>query len=193
MSVCEASMNAANLATCSRIFLIPVVIVIYFADFAYAHLAAAAVFGVASLTDWLDGYLARKLNLTSDFGAFLDPVADKLLIAGVLVMLVSVYPLILAATVIIVAREILVSALREWMASKGARATVAVAFSGKLKTTVQMIAISALLLASDDYPFWILQLGYAGTYLAAGLSLWSMGLYFQKAWDVLFPAAKSND
>ncbi|MFK7864019.1 MAG: CDP-diacylglycerol--glycerol-3-phosphate 3-phosphatidyltransferase [Pseudohongiellaceae bacterium] len=185
-------MNAANLATCSRIFLIPVVIVIYFADFQYAHLAAACVFGIASLTDWLDGYLARKLDLTSDFGAFLDPVADKLLIAGVLVMLVSVYPLILAATVIIIAREILVSALREWMASKGARATVAVAFSGKLKTTVQMIAISALLLASDELPLLILQLGYMGTYLAAGLSLWSMGLYFQKAWDVLFPDNKDG-
>jgi len=180
-------MNAANLATCSRIVLIPVVIAIYFADYHYAHLAAAVVFSIASLTDWLDGYLARRLNLTSEFGAFLDPVADKLLIAGVLVMLVSVYPLILTATIIIVSREFLVSALREWMATKGKRATVAVAFSGKLKTTVQMVAIIAMLLASDDYPFWILQLGYAGTYLAAGLSLWSMGLYFQKAWVVLFP------
>jgi CDP-diacylglycerol--glycerol-3-phosphate 3-phosphatidyltransferase len=185
-------MNAANLATCSRIVLIPVVIAIYLADFHYAHLAAAVVFGIASFTDWLDGYLARRLDLTSEFGAFLDPVADKLLIAGVLVMLVSVYPLILTATVIIIAREILVSALREWMSTKGKRAAVAVAFTGKLKTTVQMIAISALLLANDDYPFWILQLGYAGTYLAAGLSLWSMGLYFQKAWDVLFPGADSS-
>lgn len=186
-------MNPANLATCSRIVLIPVVIVLYFADFQYAHLAAASVFGLASLTDWLDGYLARKLNLTSEFGAFFDPVADKLLIAGVLIMLASVYPLILTATIIIIAREILVSALREWMATIGKRATVAVAFSGKLKTTVQMIAIIAMLLASDDLPFWILQIGYAGTYLAAGLSLWSMGLYFQKAWDVLFPGSNSAD
>lgn len=182
-------MNVANFATCLRIFLIPVVIAIYYADFKYANLTASLVFALASLTDWLDGYLARKLNLTSEFGAFLDPVADKLLVAGVLVMLVGVYPLILAAAVIIIAREILVSALREWMATKGQRGTVAVAFSGKLKTTVQMISISALLLASGDYPFWILQIGYAGTYLAAGLSLWSMGLYFQKAWDVLFPGA----
>jgi len=180
-------MNVANLATVSRIALIPVVILIYYADWRYANLIAAVVFAIASLTDWLDGYLARKLNLTSEFGAFLDPVADKLLVVGVLIMLVSVYPLILTATIVIIAREILVSAMREWMAAKGKREKVAVAFSGKLKTTVQMIAICALLLFHDDFPFWILQVGYVTTYVAAGLSLWSMGEYFQNAWEVLFP------
>ncbi len=182
-------MNAANIATLSRIALIPVVIILYYADWRYANLLAAVAFAVASITDWLDGYLARKLDLTSEFGAFLDPVADKLLVAGVLIMLVSEYPLILAATIVIIAREILVSALREWMAAKGKRGKVAVAFSGKLKTTVQMIAICALLLFHDDFPLWILQLGYVATYVAAGLSLWSMGEYFQKAWGALFPEA----
>lgn len=180
-------MNVANLATVSRIALIPVVIIIYYADWHYANLIAAMAFALASLTDWLDGYLARKLNLTSEFGAFLDPVADKLLVVGVLIMLVSEYPIILAATIVIIAREILVSALREWMAAQGKREQVAVAFSGKLKTTVQMVAICALLLSNDDFPILILQIGYITTYVAAGLSLWSMGEYFQNAWDVLFP------
>lgn len=180
-------MNVANLATVSRIALIPVVIIIYYADWHYANLIAAMTFALASLTDWLDGYLARKLNLTSEFGAFLDPVADKLLVVGVLIMLVSEYPIILAATIVIIAREILVSALREWMAAQGKREQVAVAFSGKLKTTVQMVAICALLLSNEDFPIFILQIGYITTYVAAGLSLWSMGEYFQNAWDVLFP------
>ena len=180
-------MNWANFTTVSRIFLIPVVISFYYAELEYAHLIAAILFSVASLTDWLDGYLARKLNQTSDFGAFLDPVADKLLVVGVLLMLVTVYPAILIATAIIIFRELLISALREWMAARGQRETVKVLFSGKLKTTVQMIAIGALLICTPTTPEWIWRLGYILINLAALLSLYSMFQYFSNAWGTLFP------
>ena len=175
-------MNWANLATLSRVVLIPVVIYCYHLDTEFSHVLAAILFAIASLTDWLDGYLARKLDQTSEFGAFLDPVADKLLVAVMVIMLVSVYPSLLLAAGIIIAREILVSALREWMASKGKRDKVAVAFSGKLKTTVQMLAIMTLLLANPTLPEWVLMLGYGLIYLAAVLSISSMWQYFQGAW-----------
>ena len=178
-------MNWANLVTYLRIVLIPAVIVFYFASFDYANLWAAILFSIASVTDWLDGYLARKLGLASDFGAFLDPVADKLLVVVVLITLVSVYPALLLAAVVIISREILVSALREWMAGKGDRSTVAVAFSGKLKTLVQMLSIIALLLFSQNGPEWIWYIGYYGIYLSALLSVYSMMNYFMNAWTRL--------
>ena len=180
-------MNWANFTTVSRIILIPVVIVCYYSEFENAHLIAAILFALASLTDWLDGYLARKLNQVSDFGAFLDPVADKLLVAAVLLMLVTVYPALLLATAIIISREILISALREWMAIRGQRDNVKVVFSGKLKTTVQMVAISALLFCTPTTPEWIWQLGYILINVAAVLSLYSMFQYFKNAWGSLFP------
>ncbi len=180
-------MNWANFATISRILLIPVVIVCYHSDFENSHILAAVLFAIASITDWLDGFLARRLNQTSDFGAFLDPVADKILVVVMLVMLVAVYPQLLVATAAIITREIMVSALREWMASKGQRDTVAVAFSGKLKTTVQMIAIAAMLMANPSLPEWVLSLGYILIDIAAILSLYSMFHYFRNAWPVLFP------
>ncbi len=180
-------MNWANTATISRVALIPVVIICYHLDTEFSHLLAAVLFSIASLTDWLDGFLARKLNQTSDFGAFLDPVADKLLVAIILIMLVSVYPPLLLAAGVIIAREMLVSALREWMASKGHRDKVAVAFSGKLKTTVQMLAIITLLLANPALPEWVLLLGYGLIYLAAILSISSMAHYFRAAWNELLP------
>jgi len=121
-------MNAANLVTLSRIALIPVVVVLYYSGLPSGHIWATGVFVVASVSDWLDGYLARKLNQTSEFGAFIDPVADKLLVAVILIMLVTNHASLLPATSIIIAREILVSALREWMASQGKRSSVAVAF-----------------------------------------------------------------
>ena len=181
-------MNWANVATCSRIALIPVVIIIYQSSLEWSHLLAAMVFGIASFTDWLDGYLARKLNQSSAFGAFFDPVADKLLVALVLISLVGSYPVIALATTVIIAREILVSALREWMASLGLRSTVAVAFTGKLKTTVQMISISAILLYEPGMPEYVWQIGYWLLNVAALLSLWSMYQYFRKAWDTLSTA-----
>lgn len=180
-------MNWANLATVSRVVMIPLIIVLYHSGVESAHLLAAILFSIASLTDWLDGYLARKLNIGSDFGAFLDPVADKLLVVTILIMLVTIYPLIFIATMIIISREILVSALREWMAAKGQRDTVAVAFSGKLKTTAQMLALIALLLASPAFPVAVLQTGFVLIYLSAALSIYSMIHYFRNAWPVLFP------
>ncbi len=180
-------MNTANLVTLTRIALIPVIVGLYYSGLPWSHFFATAVFIVASVSDWLDGYLARKLNQTSEFGAFIDPVADKLLVAVILIMLVTNHGYLLLATSIIIAREILVSALREWMASQGKRATVAVAFSGKLKTTVQMIAIGALLLVKDGMPAILWQFGFVLVNIAALLSLWSMFQYFKKAWAVLFP------
>ena len=176
-------MNWANTATISRVVLIPVVIYCYHLDMHSSHLLAAILFSIASLTDWLDGFLARKLNQASEFGAFLDPVADKLLVAIILVMLVSIYPALLFAASLIIAREILVSALREWM--KGLRDKVAVKFSGKLKTTVQMLAISTLLLANPSLPEWVLMLGYGLIYLAALLSISSGMQYFRAGWREL--------
>lgn len=178
-------MNWANIATFSRVVLIPVVIYCYHLDTQSSHLLAAALFTIASLTDWLDGFLARKLDQSSEFGAFLDPVADKLLVAIILIMLISVYPALLLAGSIIIAREILVSALREWMASKGLRDKVAVKFSGKLKTTVQMLAIITLLLANPSLPEWLLMLGYGLIYLAAVLSISSGAQYFRAGWSEL--------
>ena len=180
-------MNWANFTTFSRVAMIPLIVALYHSGMEWAHLLAAILFSIASLTDWLDGYLARKLKLTSPFGAFIDPVADKLLVVTILIMLVTVHPVIFIAAMIIIGREILVSALREWMAGRGERKAVAVAFSGKLKTTVQMLAIIALLMASSALPELILQTGYGLIYLAALLSIISMIQYFASAWPVLFP------
>jgi len=180
-------MNTANLITLSRIAMVPVVVLLYFASFPGHYLWAALVFGIASFTDWLDGYLARRLNQTSDFGAFLDPVADKLLVALVLVLLVASYSTawFILPVSIIIGREILVSALREWMASKGLRDVVAVAYAGKVKTTVQMIAIIILLASDPAGPALFWQTGYVLIYLAAALSLYSMVQYFKAAWSEL--------
>lgn len=180
-------MNWANLVTYLRLVLIPAVVLVYFSSIPLAHVWSMVLFSIASLSDLLDGYLARRLNLTSEFGAFLDPVADKLLVTAVLIMLVAVYPSLMWPTLIIISREILISALREWMASRGKRAAVAVAFTGKLKTTFQLIALGALLLAHPTWPRWLFYLGFGLLLIAAVLSLYSMGLYFSKAWKVLFP------
>ncbi|MEX0617664.1 MAG: CDP-diacylglycerol--glycerol-3-phosphate 3-phosphatidyltransferase, partial [Pseudohongiellaceae bacterium] len=143
-------MNWANLITYSRLVCIPIIIVLYLTEFPWHYLWAAGLFSLASLTDWADGYVARNFNQASEYGAFLDPVADKLLVVVVLVLLVANYSTVWFVLPVgaIIAREIIVSALREWMARRNQRDVVAVAFSGKLKTTVQMIAI-IVLLASD--------------------------------------------
>ena len=179
-------MNWANIATYSRILLIPVIIACYYSGAGTAHLLAAIIFTVASLTDWLDGYLARSLNQTTAFGAFLDPVADKLLICVILIMLVAEYRALMIAAAIIISRELLISSLREWMARRELRDTVAVIFSGKLKTTIQMIATIILLLADDSLPKWVWFSGYLLLNLAALVSVWSMIHYFRNAWSVLF-------
>ena len=182
-------MNLANATTISRIFLIPIIIWIYLSGIEYAYFWSALLFSLASLTDWLDGFLARKLKQSSDFGAFLDPVADKLLVTSILLLLLTIYSAILIAVAIIIFRELLVSALREWMAAKEQRDTVKVAFIGKLKTTVQMLAIITLLYNSPQSPAWIWLCGYWLINLAAVLSVWSMIIYFRNAWRGLFPKA----
>lgn len=141
------------------------------------------MFVLASVTDWLDGYFARKMNLTSAFGRFLDPVADKLMVAAALVILVQWHPDIVMAisAIVIISREIAVSALREWMAELGNRTSVAVSYVGKLKTTFQMIAISVLLLNLE----MLEKLGYILLIISVILTLWSMLIYLKTAWPYL--------
>jgi CDP-diacylglycerol---glycerol-3-phosphate 3-phosphatidyltransferase len=151
-------------------------------------------FGAAALTDWLDGYLARKWNQTSPLGAFLDPVADKLMVAVALVVLLQADPRVLIAlpVIVIIGREITVSALREWMAEIGARATVAVSALGKVKTTAQMISIVVLILRESVFGPWIYGLGVVLLYVAALLTLWSMVLYLVSAWPSLSGQSDSH-
>jgi CDP-diacylglycerol---glycerol-3-phosphate 3-phosphatidyltransferase len=179
--------NLPNLLTVLRIILIPVFVVVFYIEAPWATYAAAAVFGAAALTDWLDGYLARRWAQTSPLGAFLDPVADKLMVAVALVVLVQADPRLLLAlpVMVIIGREITVSALREWMAEIGARAMVAVSQLGKIKTTVQMISITLLILRNSLLGQWVYPLGLVLLYAAALLTLWSMLVYLRAAWPSL--------
>lgn len=181
-------MNIPNALTIMRILLIPVMVVVFYIPFQHHLLVAAGIFTVAAVTDWLDGYLARRLGQMTKFGAFLDPVADKLMVAVALVLLVERHDfmlLTLAASVII-GREIVVSALREWMAELGQRTSVAVSYIGKVKTAFQMIAIIGLL-AIDPVrdESWLLALCYLMLYAAAILTLWSMIIYLRAAAEVM--------
>jgi CDP-diacylglycerol--glycerol-3-phosphate 3-phosphatidyltransferase len=179
--------NIPNILTILRILLIPVFVVVFYSDAPWAPYVAAAVFGAAALTDWLDGYLARLWNQTSPLGAFLDPVADKLMVAVALILLVQYDPRTLVAlpAMVIVGREITVSALREWMAEVGARAKVAVSMIGKIKTTAQMISIVLMILRDTVFGPWVYGLGVLLLYVAAVLTLWSMVLYMRAAWPSL--------
>ncbi len=181
------NLTIPNILTLLRIVLIPVFILVFYLPFEWRYVATAGIFGIAAITDWLDGYLARRLNQTSAFGAFLDPVADKLMVAAALVMLVQAHPTVwfVIPAVIIVSREITISALREWMAEIGERAQVAVSVIGKIKTTVQMIALLLLLYHHDIGPFPTHQIGLVLLYIAAALTLWSMTIYLKSAWPVL--------
>ena len=180
-------MNLPNLLTFVRILLVPVLILTLLIPASWSHFAAAAVFGLASLTDWLDGYLARRLGKLTRFGAFLDPVADKLIVVSALVMMVGAHanPWFSLAAVVIVGREIMISALREWMAEMQRRGMVAVSWVGKVKTTFQMIAILVLLANPPDLERIWVQLGYGLLYIAAALTLWSMVIYMRAAWPTL--------
>ncbi|MBK1717464.1 CDP-diacylglycerol--glycerol-3-phosphate 3-phosphatidyltransferase [Thiocystis violacea] len=186
--------NLPNILTMLRIVLIPVFVVVFYIDSPWAPYGAAAIFGAAALTDWLDGYLARKLDQTSPLGAFLDPVADKLMVAVALVVLLQADPRVLLAlpVMVIIGREITVSALREWMAEIGARAAVAVSNLGKIKTTAQMISIVLLILKNSIFGPWIYDIGIALVYVAATLTLWSMLVYLIAAWPSLSSEAKKN-
>ena len=180
-------MNIPNALTWMRVALIPVFVVLFYAPFHWSHIATAAVFALAAVTDWLDGFLARQLGQTSLFGAFLDPVADKLMVAVVLVLLVQADPRMSLAVpaAIIIGREIAVSALREFMAELGQRATVAVALVGKLKTVLQMVAIVLMLLREPLFGLPIYEIGFAALYAAVLLTLWSMVAYVRAAWPML--------
>lgn len=179
-------MNIPNLLTVLRVVLIPIFILLFYMPYGWSFVAASTVFAIAAATDWLDGYLARKLGQSTPFGAFLDPVADKLMVAVALVLLVQEHHniwLTLPAAVII-GREIVVSALREWMAEIGARAHVAVSNLGKWKTAAQMGALVILLANPATFSFFVL-VGYALLIIAAGLTLWSMLNYLRAAWPHL--------
>jgi len=179
-------MNIPNMLTLCRIILIPVFIGVYYIEAMWVNKAVAALFVAAGATDWLDGFLARRLNQTSAFGAFLDPVADKLMVATALVLLVQADPRAWLAipAVVIIGREIAISALREWMAELGQRATVRVAMVGKFKTGTQMLAISILLYTgrTGDVGY---DIGIAMLYVATILTLWSMAVYLRAAWPLM--------
>lgn len=182
-----ARISIPNMLTGFRILLIPVlVIVFYFAPVDWRYLASAAVFTLAAVTDWLDGYLARRLGQLTPFGAFLDPVADKLIVAVALVLLVEMHATAVLAipAVVIVGREIVVSALREWMAHYSDRRSVAVSVLGKIKTVFQMVAI-ILLLALGETAHDAIIVAFTLLYIAAGLTLWSMYEYLRIAWPDL--------
>jgi CDP-diacylglycerol--glycerol-3-phosphate 3-phosphatidyltransferase len=185
-----------NVITSMRIIFIPVLVVVfYFFPLEWRYIASSVVFAVASLTDWLDGYLARRLGQMTPFGAFLDPVADKLLVAVALVLLVEVHASAILAipAMVIIGREIVVSALREWMAQYSNKRSVTVSVLAKVKTTFQMFALVFLLAGGPNLENPVVMLGYVLLYLAAILTLWSMYQYLRLAWPDLSSGMKNED
>lgn len=183
----SSMLNIANILTGLRIVAIPLVVLLFFLPYEWAGMAAGLTFAAAGITDSLDGYFARKYGLITPLGAFLDPVADKLIVAVALVLIVSRNPtwwMTLTAAVII-GREIAISALREWMAEIGARRKVAVSAMGKFKTILQVVGLSMLLYREDILFLPIYELGVVLTVLAAVLTLWSMVVYLRAAWPDL--------
>lgn len=176
-----------NLLTFLRILLIPFFVGSYYLPFDWSSQLSALLFTLAAVTDWLDGYLARRWQQTSPLGAFLDPVADKLMVASALVILVQAHPslFMVIPALVIIGREITISALREWMAELGARAQVAVSVIGKFKTAAQMAALILLIYRDDVFGLPTFIIGYVLLYLAVVLTLWSMLVYLQAAWPAL--------
>ena len=179
--------NWPNLLTLLRIALIPVFVVVFFLPYPWVHPVSCLIFALAGITDWLDGYLARRFNESSAFGEFLDPVADKLIVTAALVLLLAddARPLVAIPVMIIIGREITISALREWMAEFRAGKRVAVSYLGKLKTTVQMLAIGLMLFRDPLGSVPIYFLGLMLLLISAVLTLWSMCLYLFAAWPEL--------
>ena len=183
--------NLPNILTTFRIAIIPVLVLMYLVHgWPWREEWLTAIFIIAAITDWADGYLARKMNLSSPFGAFLDPVADKLIVSTALVLLVSDVAvldkawssvLFIISVAVIIGREIVISALREVMAEMGKRGEVAVDKSGKYKTAFQLIAISLLLYAQPALGLPLFKIGEGLLYLAVGLTLWSMWVYLSAA------------
>lgn len=176
--------NLPTLLTLLRIALIPVLAIFFYVPWDYSNIATTFIFFIAGVTDWLDGYLARKMEIETKFGAFLDPVADKIMVAFVLVLLVeaeaSIWMTLPAA--IIIGREITISSLREWMAELGQRATVKVSQLGKWKTSAQMLAIACLLYRDEIAGVSMNIFGLVMLYIAAALTLWSMMSYLKAAY-----------
>lgn len=167
--------------------MIPLLAIVFYLPWEYSRIASTGIFLFAGFTDWLDGYLARKLNLETAFGAFLDPVADKLMVAFVLVLVVQAEanPYLAIPAAVIIGREITIASLREWMAEIGQRAKVKVSQLGKWKTTAQMAAISLLLYRDNLLGLPINDMGYWLLYLSAVLTLWSMVNYLIAAIDTI--------
>ena len=183
-----------NKLTVMRIVAVPLIVACFLLDFPAANWVCWGLFTVAGMTDFFDGYLARKYQLESKLGAFLDPVADKMIVVLSLVLLVSSQPhmdamlssvLFILAVIVIVGREVFVSALREWMAEQGKRDNVSVSKIGKFKTTAQMVAIGGMFLRDDVFGLPILQMSEVLFYVAAVLTLWSMAIYLRAAWSDL--------
>lgn len=179
--------NLPNVLTLLRIALIPVFVVVFYLPYAWAPPVSALVFALAGVTDWFDGWLARRWNETSAFGAFLDPVADKLMVIAALVLILQADPRMAMAIpiMIIIGREITISALREWMAQLGARKRVAVSWLGKFKTAAQMLSIVLLLYRYPIVRVPVYEIGVGLLMIAAALTLWSMSLYLLAAWPEL--------
>ncbi len=189
--------NIPILLTWLRIILIPLMIAVFYLPDSWTQgvgrdLAATVIFVVAAVTDWLDGYLARRWNETSAFGAFLDPVADKLMVAAALIILVHLDRLDAILAFIIIGREITISALREWMAQIGAHKSMAVSLIGKIKTTAQMVSIPLLLYHAPIGGFDMQKIGTWLIYIAAVLTLWSMGYYLRMAWPHLIKQDRTH-
>lgn len=176
-----------TILTLFRIALLPVMVMVFYAPFRWANLAAALVFLAAAVTDWLDGFIARRFNMYSAFGAFLDPVADKLMVAVTLFLIVQENPTPLMAIVsaVIVGREIAISALREWMAEIGQRRRVRVAMLGKLKTVMQLVAVVVLLYQHDVSALSWFHVGETLLVIAAAMTIWSGFEYLRAAWPAM--------
>jgi len=174
-----------TLLTLLRIALLPVIIVIFYLPYSWARPVSCFIFVIAGITDWLDGYLARRWNQESRFGAFLDPVADKLMVATALILLVEFdnSPWLTIPAIVIIGREITISALREWMAEMGQRGRVAVGWLGKVKTTSQIVALSCLLYLHNFLGLPIYQIGLVALYIATALTIWSMVDYMRAAFS----------
>jgi CDP-diacylglycerol--glycerol-3-phosphate 3-phosphatidyltransferase/cardiolipin synthase len=183
----KSHFNLPNALTWLRIFMVPAIIVLFYLPYSWADPAACAGFALAGITDTLDGYYARKWHQTSRLGAFLDPVADKLIVAAALVLIVSKDTrwFVVMMAIVIIGREIAVSALREWMAEIGARARIAVSGWGRIKTIVQIVGLSMMLFRQDLFGLPIYRMGLALSMVAMVLTLWSMFLYLQAAWPEL--------
>lgn len=180
-------LNIPNALTLLRIVLIPVFVALFYVPAHWSSAASAFVFALAGVTDWLDGYLARKLNQSTPLGAFLDPVADKVMVVIALVLLIEQHHAwwFSLPAMVIIGREIVISALREWMAEIGKRTSVAVSYIGKIKTTLQMVAITGFLLITPESGAWMTITSQFLLYAAALLTLWSMLMYLRTAWPSL--------